>query len=253
MKIKKLKILKSKVSIIFDNSSKLDISKEVFTNFYLYEGKDISKKELKKIKELNDSSSLLQYALKIRSKSIYSEFKMREKLYKKEASKKDVDKVIKILKSYDLIDDKAYAEDLVEYYNSLNYGENKIKTKLLDKGVFSDNVDKIKFPVSTEKKKANNIFPKLEKKYSKYNHSQKKAHIYNAYLEQGFSRDLASEMSGKIKDVNKIDELTKLKSDYSKIKLRLSRKYKGKELKQKILSSLLTKGYKMNDILKVIE
>lgn len=252
MKIKKVKVLKSKVSITLENSQKLDISKEVFTNFYLYEGKDISKEEIKKIKELNDSSKLLGYALKLRSKSLYSEFKMREKLYNKEASKKEVDKVIKILKSNDLIDDKAYAQDLVEYYNSLNYGENKIKTKLRDKGIFEENISKLKFPLSTERKKANNLLPKLEKKYDKYNASSKKSHIYNAYLLEGFSRDIASEMTSKVKEANSKDELVKLKVDYQKTKDRLSRKYKGKELKQKVMSSLLSKGYRLNDVIKVI-
>lgn len=252
MKITKVKKLKNKVNVSLDNGSKLSIDNDTFTSFYLYEGKELSKEEYKNITELNNSSKLLAYALKLRSKALYSEFKMREKLYKKEASKKDVDKVIKILKSYDLIDDKAYTQELVEYYNSLNYGENKIRTKLSDKGIFKEQIDKLKFPISIEKKKANNLFPKLEKKYDKYNASQKKQHIYNAYLSEGFSRELASEMISKIKEPNQKDELDKLKSDYLKIKTRLERKYKGKELRQKILSSLLTKGYKMNDILKVL-
>lgn len=59
--------------------------------------------------------------------------------------------MIKILKSNDLIDDKAYAQDLVEYYNSLNYGENKIKTKLRDKGIFEENISKLKFPLFLQK------------------------------------------------------------------------------------------------------
>ena len=252
MKITKIKILKNKVNISFDNSNKLSIDKEVFTNFYLYEGKELTKDEYKSILELNDTNKLLQYALKLRSKAIYSEYKLREKLYSKEASKRSVDKVIKILKGYDLIDDKAYASDLVEYYNSLNYGENKIKTKLSEKGIFKEQIDKLKFPISIEKKKANNLLPKLEKKYDKYNASSKKSHIYNAYLLEGYSKDIASEMTSKIKSPNQKDELDKLKSDYLKTKTRLERKYKGKELKQKILSSLLTKGYKMNDILKVL-
>ena len=252
MKISKIKVLKSKVAITFDNHKRLDISKDVYTNFYLYEKKELTNKEYKAIEEMNNSSKLLQYALKIRSKSLYSEFKMREKLYNKGASKKEVDKVIKILKGYDLIDDKAYIQELVEYCNSLNYGENKIRNKLLDKGIFKSDVDKIKFPLSIEKRKANNIFHKLDKKYDKYNASSKKSHIYNAYLLEGYSKNIASEMINKIKDSNQKDELNKLKIDYQKAKIRLARKYKGKELRQKILSSLLAKGYKMNDILKVL-
>ena len=252
MKITKVKILKSKVNISLDNGKKLSIDKEVFTNFYLYEGKELDKKEYQKIIDLNNSNKLLQYALKLRSKALYSEFKMREKLYKKDASKHEVDKVIKILKGYDLIDDKAYTLELVEYYNSLNYGENKIKTKLSDKGIFKEQIDKVKFPVSNEKKKANNLLPKFEKKYFKYNASQKRQHIYNAYIQEGFNVNIAKEMTSKVKEPNQKEELDKLKSDYLKVKTRLSRKYKGNELRQKVLNSLLTKGYKMNDILKVL-
>ena len=49
---------------------------------------------------------------------------------KKEAKKSEVDQVIKIMKRYDLIDDKAFSLDYLEYYNSLNYGKNKIINKL---------------------------------------------------------------------------------------------------------------------------
>ena len=253
MLIKKIKILKNKVSIILDNGDKLSIGKEVYTNFYLYEGKDLSKKELEEINSLNNTSKLLQYALRIRSKAIYSEYQMREKLYNKEASKKDVDKVIKTLKQYDLIDDDAYAYDLMEYYNSLNYGKNKIIHKLSDKGIFDETINKIEFPVSIEKKKASNILNKLEKKYEKYNYSQKKSHIYNAYLQLGFDNDIASEMINKIKESSPIEENEKLKSDYQKVKIRLERKYKGQELRQKIIQNLMQKGYRLNDIIKIVK
>ena len=253
MLIKKIKILKNKVSIILDNGDKLSIGKEVYTNFYLYEGKDLSKKELEEINSLNNTSKLLQYALRIRSKAIYSEYQMREKLYNKEASKKDVDKVIKTLKQYDLIDDDAYAYDLMEYYNSLNYGKNKIIHKLSDKGIFDETINKIEFPVSIEKKKASNILNKLEKKYEKYNYSQKKSHIYNAYLQLGFDNDIASEMINKIKESSPKEENEKLKSDYQKVKIRLERKYKGQELRQKIIQNLMQKGYRLNDIIKIVK
>ena len=251
--IKKIKILKNKVSITFDKGEKLSIDKDVYTNFYLYEGKQMDKKEYNALVSLNNSNQLLQYALKIRSKSLYSEYQMREKLYKKEASKKDVDKVIKYLKQYELIDDEAYASDLVEYYNSLNYGKNKIIHKLSDKGIFDQTINKLKFPVSLEKKKANNILNKLEKKYEKYNYSQKKSHIYNAYLQLGFDNDIASEMINKIKESSPKEENEKLKSDYQKVKTRLERKYKGQELKQKIIQNLMQKGYRLNDIIKIVK
>ena len=253
MTITKIKILKSKVVIYIDNE-KLELDKEVYPNFYLYKGKEISKKEYNNIKEYNEVANLLSYALRIRSKSIYSEYKMREKLYDKGGTKKSVDKVISTLKNYDLIDDKAFAFDYVEYCNSLNYGKNKIISKLKDKGIFEDVIDKLSFPSSEEKRKAKALLPKLEKKYDKYNVSQKKQHIYNAYLNLGFSSDLASEMVGSFKnEVNPKEEYKKLEKDYEKALTRLSRKYQKKELRQKVLQALLSKGYKMNDVINIIE
>ena len=252
MKITKIKILKNKVSITLDHKEKLSVDKDVYTNFYLYEGKELDKKEYKSLIETDKSNKLLQYALKIRSKALYSEYQMREKLYKKEASKKDVDYVIKILKSYDLINDTMYALDLVEYYHSQYYGKNKIKQKLSDKGIFDKEIDKIKFSDQKELSKAKHLLPKLEKKYEKYNDSQKKQHIYNAYLNLGYDVDIASHAISDIKSSSKKDELNKLKSDYQKAKTRLERKYQGKELKQKIIQSLLAKGYRLNDIINLV-
>ena len=53
--------------------------------------------------------------------------------------------------------------------------------------------------------------------------------------------------------LNNKEELKKLEKDYEKAYIRLSRKYQKKELKQKIMQSLLQKGYKMNDVISVLE
>ena len=107
MTIRKIKILKNKVKIYLEDGTLLEIDKGIFTNFYLYEGKDLSKKEIENIKNQNDSVNYLSYALKLRQKALYTEHKMREKLYYKGANKKQVDIVINYMKKHDLIDDEA--------------------------------------------------------------------------------------------------------------------------------------------------
>ena len=253
MKIKKIKILKKKVSISLDNGEKLEVDKNVYPNFYLYEGKEITNKEIKKIEEFASSASLLQYAMKIREKSLYTEYHMREKLYDRGGNKTDVDYVIKFMKKHDLIDDEAFIEEFHEYYNSLNYGENKIRTKLKEKGIFEDRIEKIKFPVSEERRKAKNILPKLEKKYDKYNYAQKKQHIYQAYLSSGFNRDIASEMVSSLKESNPREEHNKLESDFNKAYTRFKGKYDKKQIKSKLINYLASKGYKISDIIKMME
>ena len=252
MKIQKIKILKNKVVVSFDKE-KLELDKEVYPNFYLYEGKEISLKEYKSIKEYNNIASLLKYAMRIRQKSLYSEYALRSKLYDKGGNKKEVDKVISTLKGYDLIDDKAFIQEYVEYYNSKLYGKNKIIQKLEEKGIFKENISKSCFSMAMENKKAKALLPKLEKKYEKYNFKEKKDHIYRAYLEQGYDYEIASKYTDTVKENSSKDEEDKLKRDYEKAKIRLSRKYSGKELKEKILQALLSKGYKFNMIYPLLE
>lgn len=253
MKITKIKKLKNKVVVTFEDATKLEIAENVYPNFYLYVGKDVAKKELNKIKDYASSAALMEYALKLRSKSLYSEHKMREKLYNKGGEKPVVDLVIKRLKENDLIDDNALLEDYIEYYNSLNYGKNKIKDKVLSKGIFLEKVEKIHFSSSLERKKANNIFDKVCKKFDKCNNLTKKRKVYEAYLNLGFDVDIAKEMSDKVKESSPKEENNKLEKDFEKVYLRYARKYPKKELRIKLLNYLTMKGYRYQEVVKMIE
>ena len=251
--ILKIKINEKDVVITFVDRSKERLSLEVLANFYLYEGKTLSNKELKEIKKLSQDSVLLKYAVSLLSKGHYSEWKMREKLYAKEASKEDVDRVIRTLKNNDLINDKMLALDLVEYGNERNIGKNKIIQELSSKGIFDDIINKIKFPYALERKKAFNNLPKLEKKYDRYPFEQKKQHIYKALLSLGFDNDIALEVLNKVSEPKQKEELSKLDKDFDKVYIHQKRKYEGYELKNKVIASLRSKGYKMKDILNMWE
>lgn len=248
--IQKIKINKKNVIISFTDKSKLTCVSDVLANFYLYEGKVLDSKTLKEIEKLNNSSSLLKYAFSLLKKKHYSEWKMREKLYNKEAQKSDVDYVIKILKNNDLINDKMLVLDTISYGNERNIGKNKIMQDLANKGVFKENLNNYHFSDSNERRKAHNNLEKLSKKYDKYPYEQKKQHIYRALIGLGFDNDIALSVANEVKPGNNKEENLKLDRDYKNAYLRLSRKYEGRELKEKLISSLRNKGYKLNDILR---
>ena len=247
--ILKIKVNKKDVVITFVDRSKERLSLEVLANFYLYEGKTLTNKELSEMKKMSETSKLLKYAMSLLSKGHYSEWKMREKLYNKEASKSDVDNVIKILKKNDLLNDQMLALDWVEYGNERNIGKNKIIQELSSKGVFDDIIAKCKFPYPLEKKKALNNLPKLEKRYAKYPYEQKKQHIYKALLSLGFDNDIALDTISRVSEPKQKEELSKLDKDFDKVYIHQKRKYEGYELKNKVITSLRSKGYKMKDIL----
>ena len=177
---------------------------------------------------------------------------MREKLSLKGGTKQDIDYVINKLKELDLIDDKAFIEDYLGYAEEKGIGKNKIKQELIKKGISIDEANKIRFSSASEKKKALALIPSLERKYSKYSYEQKKQHIYNALLSKGFDHEIASIAINSISKKNEKDESLKLKNDYKKALTKYSKKYEGRELKERIIRSLASKGYRYNDINRLI-
>ena len=251
--IKSIKVYKDHVTLSFLRKETLKISKEAYLSSYLYEGKSLTNKEINKLKELTALSTLLNYAMNLISKRHYSERKMYEKLIKKEANKAAAMSVISKLKENDLLDDKAYMEDLIAWDDERGFGKNKTIKHLKEQGIPDNLIIKAHFSQSNELKKAKGLVPKLDRKYARYAFNNKKKHVYQALLSQGFDYEVAKEAIELVKGDSPRLEKEKLINDYKKILKRLENKYEGYQLKQKIYSALLTKGYKGKDIRLVLE
>ena len=252
-KIKNIRICKDHVSLTFFKGTKIKISKEAFVSSYLYESKSLSQKEIDKLLEITAMSALLEYAIQLASKKRFSEKAMFEKLMRKENNFCASKNVINKLKEKGLLDDKAYMEDLIAYYNERNLGKAKIIKHLKDKGVPDSLIEKVSFSEITERKKAKALLPKYENKYAKYGFENKKKHIYQALLTQGFSSHVAIEIVEETKRGTTKIEKDILKKEYQKIKKRYEKKYRGYELKQKIYAALVLKGYRYQEIQTVME
>lgn len=251
--IKSIKVYKDHVTLHFLKREKLEISKEAYLTSYLYEGKNLSKKEIDELLEVTALSKLLNYALSLVSKRHYSERKMYEKLKAKEDNKKAIFTVIDKLKENDLLDDKAYMMDLIIWDDERKFGKNKIIKHLKEQGIKDELISKARFSSSNELKKAKALLPKLDKKYSRYAYEIKKKHIFDALINQGYEMDVARQVVGEAKKDQPKKEKEKLKNDYLKIKRRYENKYEGYELKKRIYAALVNKGYKHSEIKNVLE
>ena len=251
--IKSIKVYKDHVTLTFTKHETLKISKEAYLSSYIYVNKSLSNKEIAKLNELTALSALLNYAMSLISKRHYSERKMYEKLIKKENNKAAAMSVISKLKENDLLDDKAYMEDLIAWDEERGFGKNKIIKHLKDQGIADSTISKAHFSQSNEFKKAKGLVPKLERKYIRYAFNNKKKHVYQALLGQGFDYEVAKEAVELVKGDSPRLEKEKLINDYIKVLRRLENKYEGYQLKQKIYSALLNKGYKGKDIRLVLE
>ena len=251
--VKSVKVYKDHVTVFFAKRENIKISKEAYLSSYLYEGKSISKKEIDQLIEITAFSKLLNYALSLISKRHYSERKMFEKLKAKEDNYQAINNVIAKLRENDLLDDRAYMYDLIAWDDERLFGKNKIIKHLKEQGIPDNLLSKAHFSHSNELKKAKGLIPKLERKYDRYGHENKKSHIYQALLAQGYEYDVAKEALNFVKAGKPKEEKQKLVNDFKKIKERYKKKYEGYELKQKIYAALAQKGYKHTEIKQVLE
>lgn len=251
--IKSIKICQDHVTLSFAKNEKVQISKEAYLSTYLYQGKQVSQKEINKLIEITAFSSLLNYALSLISKRHFSEKKMIEKLKAKDNNQVAIKSVINKLKQNDLLNDKEYMTDLMMWDDERSFGKNKIIKHLLDQGIPEELVNKAHFPASNELKKAKGLIPKLERKYQRYAYENKKKHIYQALLVQGYEYEIAKAACQFVKEDKPKVEKQKLLKDFQTIKRRYEKKYEGYELKQKIYGALASKGYKHSEIKNVLE
>lgn len=251
--IKEIKSYKDHVTLFFGKRESLKISLEAYLSNYLYVGKSLTAKEIKNLKDITALAALLKYAMSLISKRHYSSKNMYEKLIKKDANKYAVVQVINKLKENDLLNDNAYMEDLIAWDDERLFGKNKIIKHLNEQGIEEKLINKAHFSRSNELNKAKRLINKLDKKYSRYAYLSKKQHVYQALLAQGYDYDIAKEVTELIKQDKPSVEKEKLKLDFQKVKKRYINKYDGYELKQKIYSALLTKGYKGKDIKLMLE
>ena len=251
--IKSIKVYKDHVTLSFVHRENLKISKEAYLSSYLYVGKSLNNKDIKKLEELTALAALLNYAMDLISKRHYSERKMYEKLIKKEPNKAAAMSVINKLKENDLLDDKAYMEDLIAWDDERGFGKNKTIKHLKDQGIPDNLITKAHFSHSNELKKAKGLVPKLDRKYLRYAFNNKKKHVYQALLAQGFDYDVAKEATELVKGDSPRLEKEKLINDYKKVYRRFENKYEGYQLKQKIYAALISKGYKGKDIRLILE
>ena len=205
-----------------------------------------------KINKLDEVDKLFNIAIKRIIVRDCSPTKLKEYLLKKIKNKKVVDEVIKKLQKYQLLNEDELIERIIEYCDSKHYGYNRIILMLKTRGISLNKINNVKLDPQRETKEAIEQSKRLVKRCKGKNTVNLKRSVYSALVRYGFDENIASLESSKVFN-SPSSELNMLKLEYSKLISRYSRNLKGNELKDKIIKTLLVRGYKINDINKVIK
>jgi SOS response regulatory protein OraA/RecX len=246
-KISHLETKKHEILVWFEDGEKLILDPTTYTDQYLYVGKSLSELEYSLITSSNELAPLKQYAFQLVQRGFYTEKQMRIKLYAREAKRHQVEAIISLLKQYQLVDDARWLEEHVQYGHEKKWGQHKIVAHCLEKGIEENQVKTIQFDGDLEKEKANYHLKKWFQ-YKGLSFLEKKQKFYLYLVGQGFESSVIHHLIQSLPEKNRIEEKTSFKSLYQKLVTQYGRKEKGFKLKQKIIQSLLRKGYNYNDI-----
>lgn len=249
--IVEIKFNKKGQAVVQFGAESLTIPPNVFTNYYLFEGKEISEDDIKKIKKEIQIETLYKYGLRLACKMSYSTKEVKEKLIAKSDDKFAYKSIIARLKEAGFLDDESYAIEYKEEKEKACYGKNRILDTLrYDKGISDSIIQTLKF--KDEEEHASKFLHSIEKKYSRESYSEKKRKVHDALLRRGFDEHVIYSV---------LDELTRDRGEETKNLEKLAttalKKYKAKynerEARQKAFESLLRKGYSVKDINKALE
>ena len=251
MKIEKIKKLNNgKYKIEFDNKEKITTYDEVILEENILFKKELDNELINKINIKNDYYKIYNKTIKYIMTKIRSEKEINLYLDKHNIDKIDKEKIIESLKSKKLLnDDNFYISYISDRVRLSSDGPDKIKNELLNHNI---DINKIEEELS---KYDDFIYEKLEKlmikkakqinKYSLYIIKQK---IREYFINLGYKKDMIECLLNNIT----IDNDEALKKEYEKQYNKLSKKYKDEELKYKIKQNLYQKGYKLDDINKIM-
>ena len=171
----------------------------------------------------------------------------------KELSQKDLIDVCTRLKDLGYVNDLLYSKQIVEYYKQtkgISYIERFLREKLVDQDI----IDEALLAYDSYEEMENAI--KIASKYSllnrKYPLKKQQALIMQKLSRDGFSSRSISSSINKIELVDESDDT--LDRDI----LKQIKKYEGKDIssyekKQKIISSLMNKGYSYSKIIEKLK
>ncbi len=223
--------------------------------YELIKGKIIDRVTLDELKDFESSLTAFKKALRYLTVKDYTEFEMRQKLAKNvEFTKLHIDHAIDSLKLRNLINDRQYALDYMNRSAYFHLGFHKAMYNLRKKGISDEILELCKENYSAEVELEDAV--ELVRKWYKGNKNKSVNLLVKSIRErlfyQGYSTDVIDKALNNFNFYSEFNkELDILDKEYTKAYKRFSGKYEGTELKNKIVTYLIRKGFDYSDIQEV--
>ena len=252
------KNMKNEVVFSYDeneSSVSLELTDKIITDHDVVIGKELCREEFDALKDLEQISRAYHKALKYLTIKDYTYYQMKKKLMDKgDFDDTQLDATLDLLCEKNLINDRIYTMNYLKRCTRLGIGLNKAIYNLRNNGVDSEIIDSCLEDMDEDEY---NAATALIDTYFKKNNFVSYKNIQNKIREKLFVKGFTNETIEKAMndyDFEYDDEKEKmaLEKDTNKAIAKYSKKYSGKELKNKLIDTLLRKGYNYEDIKNIL-
>lgn len=246
-------------SIYVNDEFLLGVNEEIIIKFMLYKGQDLSEEEIDEIRSAENNHKVYSKALNYLSYGMRSISDMRKYLLKhkedyqvKGSIDNLIDMVIDRLISLGYLNDQNYAESYVRTAANINLkGPSLIERDLISKGVGPEIIMTAmdEYPQSQQRENIEGLANKFTRTKTKYPAKKLEQKLFQYLMQKGYDGDMIKEHIKEISFSELVDNQTELlDKEGHKILRRHQRKASGYTLKQKMIGSLLNKGFEYEDI-----
>ena len=248
--LKYTKLKDNRYEVLIDGI-KVKLYDDVIVKYELLRMKEIDDELFAEITKYYDKLDAYYKSLKYITKKLRTEKEIEEYL-KKDYTKKTIDETIDRLKENGYLNKKLYLKCyLDDQVNLGSIGPNKIKDNLIKLGFkeeeIKDKIDSISDDVWLNKIRKN-VKKMINNNRTLSSNKLKEKILYNLSL-MGFYKWMIEEVinESEFKNTDNI-----LKKEYEKARIKLSKKYEGYELENKILAKLVAKGFYYEDVKRIL-
>lgn len=252
MKILKYKKLKNdNYELELENKKRVVLCGKTVLDWDLLLKKEIYPSDLKLMLEADEEEQIFQDILKFIGKKERSLKEIRAYLAKYDNNLSS--KVIERLLSSGYYSEEKYIRAYInDKVNLSNWGQRKIYQALLEEEVDANLVlDYLNsFEYAFWQARIEKIIDKKLRVYQKYSNKMQRVKLEMELLNLGYDKQLICDTLAKLEDR---DDGDLLKIEYSKAVKVYMNKYKGNDLKNKIIRKLMSKGFNYSDIVNLLE
>lgn len=250
MKIQKIEKKKRLYLLECDNGDSLYVTEDTIVHFMLSKGMEISPEQLESIKQFAQFSYGKNLALYYISFQVRTQKQVYDYLKKHDLENTIIQKIIEELIKENWINDQKYVESFLrQNMTNGDKGPQLIKQKLMQKGISDKIIEKVIsevefYPIA--EKVALKMISRYQDKLPRKALQDK---LTQLLINKGFSYDMVKAVNGNLSiETDQENTLSLLEKEADKQLRKLSKRYEGYALRQKLFQALYRKGYDSDDI-----